>query len=712
MNHKSLQRYVSLLRSWRGDRPASGYSVTLEVAFRCNVRCVFCSRWDDPTDLDLETICGIAEDMSATRAAYVSLTGGDPFVRSDIKEIIDAFATRSVPIHINTNGVLLRKYADFLKSRAAAFVGITVSIDSPEAAVHDEIRGVAGTFRRALLGMDLLRDHIPLSLACTLNQKNLHEIESYTAFARDLGYDFRFQPLHDDGANQLSPNQEGVAVHSDGLEGLTERLESTHLPGDSFAKRQYYRLFETFFRNRDSMSDLRCTTAARLIYFISPEGDVYPCDTRRDIKLGNVYASRFAEIIGASKSTSWRETCRKQENGCWCMYACVAPNNVRYEQLPMLPLTRGGWPVSARWSERFGPPVSLGSTSDAEPSIASADSIADDALPPVGIVVASYNGGEFLRQSVEALLAMDYPADRRQLVLVDDAGSDESIENVKRAFRDAVASGELEIVRSERNLGVPGAYNLGVRESNSDARYILKADNDVLPRPDALRRMVELAEANPRAGIVGGRIYFHRHRERIQFIGGRISSALRGPARIDTPSEVARDPVNCGPRRMEVINSCFSLVRRDVFEMAGLYPEFYGRYEYEDYDFAFHARRFGFFSVYCPDAVAYHAVSLTSSSNELSALRVRQRARNGLLFMSRFASRGRYVSCSTTWRRYRSTGCGTATRQALCGPATWRDFASLGVAKRSTIGYLPRAASVLPPTSLSFSNRHRKSTSR
>jgi MoaA/NifB/PqqE/SkfB family radical SAM enzyme len=141
VDKRSIPRHLSLLRSCKDDGPAQGFSVTLEVAFRCNVRCVFCSRWSDPTDLSLETIEQVAEDMAALKAGYVSLTGGDPFVRADIRKIIDAFATRGVPIHINTNGVLLRKQAEFLISRAHAIRSITVSIDSPHPEVHDEIRG-------------------------------------------------------------------------------------------------------------------------------------------------------------------------------------------------------------------------------------------------------------------------------------------------------------------------------------------------------------------------------------------------------------------------------------------------------------------------------------------------------------------------------------------------------------------------------------------
>jgi len=636
MDRTSIPRRLSLIRSWNGDGPAEGFSVTLEVAFRCNVRCVFCSRWSDPTDLSLEAIERVAEDMAALGGGYVSLTGGDPFVRRDIREIIDAFASRGVPIHIHTNGVVLTKFADFLISRADAIRSITVSIDSPHPEVHDQIRGVQGTFRRALDGMDRIRQAIPVALACTLNERNLDEIEEYAQFADRLGYPFRFQPLHDDGDNQLAPNQEGVEVETDSLVGLTARLEAVSARDRSFEMRQYYRLFEPFFRNRGSMNGLRCVAAARLLYFVSPQGEVYPCDTRRDVSLGNVYRTRLVDILRGAASGDWRKKCRKGENGCWCMYACVTPNNLRFQDLPLLPLTRGGWPLKARWDRR----VASFAGEDHDPAKlppARRPGVEPRQWPFVSIVVASFNGGEFLQQNVERILGLDYPEAKRELILVDDASDDGSIEAVERRFAGALATGALRVVRNPQSRGVAGAYNRGVSAADPRARYFLKVDNDLLPEEAALREMVRLAEDNPRAGIVGGRIYFHADPSRIQFLGGNLDSPWRGPAPMHTPEELTADPSGSGPRWLDVINSCLSLVRREVFERAGLYPEYYGRYEYEDYDLAFRARRLGFGSLYCPDAVGWHAVSLTSTANDLGDVRLRLRARNGMLFMFRFA---------------------------------------------------------------------------
>jgi GT2 family glycosyltransferase len=317
------------------------------------------------------------------------------------------------------------------------------------------------------------------------------------------------------------------------------------------------------------------------------------------------------------------------------MYACVAPNNLRFQDLPLVPLTRSGWPLRGRWKRRIAALTGSGQDRQRLPDVARPGPEPRE-WPFVSIVVASYNGGEFLPRTLERLIEFDYPESSRELILVDDASDDGSIEAVKRGFAEWIEAGALKIVRNEESRGVAGAYNRGVLEANPRARYLLKSDNDVLAEPSALRELVRLAEANPRAGIVGGRVYFNDDPERIQFLGGKIDSPWFGPARIHTPKELLVDPARVEPQYLDVINSCLSLVRREVLERAGLYPEFYGRYEYEDYDLALRARKLGYGSLYCPSASALHAVSLTSTANDLGQLRLRLRARNGTVLMSRF----------------------------------------------------------------------------
>jgi GT2 family glycosyltransferase len=316
------------------------------------------------------------------------------------------------------------------------------------------------------------------------------------------------------------------------------------------------------------------------------------------------------------------------------MYACIAPNNVRFQDLPLIPLTRSGWPVRRRWERRFR---SLRQAAVA--TAAGAGGGAGRERPFVTVVVANYNGGEFLLRSLRSMVDLDYPPDRREIVLVDDASTDDSLRNACAHFSRELESGALRVVRNPRNLGVAGAYNRGVREADRRAEFILKVDNDLVAAPDALGILVREAIRNPQAGILGGRILEYGEQNRIHYLGGNLVLEPTGKFRFDTPGDLLETAGGAEPRPLDVVNGCMILIRRRVFESIGLWPEFYGRYEYEDYDFALRAKQSGFTSLYCPAAAGHHRVSLSSSSPELSRFRLRQRARNGVIFMHRFAPR-------------------------------------------------------------------------
>ena len=258
-------------------------------------------------------------------------------------------------------------------------------------------------------------------------------------------------------------------------------------------------------------------------------------------------------------------------------------------------------------------------------------------LPKVSVVIASLNGGRLLIEGLESVFALDYSPRLREVVVVDDGSDDGSVDAAKNQFADRLLSSELRVIRNEIPTGVPAAYNRGIRETNPDSKYVLKLDNDVVLPPDSLNALVRCAENNPGAGIFGGTVYFRSHPDRVQFVGGNLTSPIRGPAKLSSPPRVLVPEDINAPIGVDAVNSCMALIRRRVFEVSGLFPEEYGLYEYEDYDFAFHARKYGFLSMYCPHAVAYHEVSATSKDNALSVVRARLRVRNGLVFMWRFA---------------------------------------------------------------------------
>lgn len=113
----------------------------------------------------------------------------------------------------------------------------------------------------------------------------------------------------------------------------------------------------------------------------------------------------------------------------------------------------------------------------------------------VTVIVPVWNNPEQLERCIEALQAQDYPADRFEIVVVDNGSTDDTADRAR-------ATGVRVLVQPK-----PGSYaarNLGIANTSSD--YLAFTDSDCIPDPKWLSTAMARAEAEPNLGVVAGRI--------------------------------------------------------------------------------------------------------------------------------------------------------------------------------------------------------------
>jgi GT2 family glycosyltransferase len=115
--------------------------------------------------------------------------------------------------------------------------------------------------------------------------------------------------------------------------------------------------------------------------------------------------------------------------------------------------------------------------------------------PFVTVLVAAYNGEDFLGEAIESVLAQSF-ADY-ELLIVDDASTDASAA-VVGAFQDA----RVRLVRNERNVGQVASLNRGLREARGEV--VVRLDQDDMCLPRRLELQVEALRREPAVGLVGG----------------------------------------------------------------------------------------------------------------------------------------------------------------------------------------------------------------
>lgn len=234
--------------------------------------------------------------------------------------------------------------------------------------------------------------------------------------------------------------------------------------------------------------------------------------------------------------------------------------------------------------------------------------------PEVSVVIVTHNGAEWVQRCLQALVEDARPAVSIEVVVIDSA-SDAPTREVLARWADRV---RLEL--SDENIGFARGCNLGAELSTG--RRVLLLNPDAVVRPGAVDALVSALDADPAAGIMGGRTV--RPDGTLDpsscwgapslwswfcFAAG-LSTAFHGSAVFDPESlgRWQRDTY----RRVDVVTGCLLLTTRETWERLGGFDTDYFMYG-EDADLSLRAAELGLHPSITPDAVAVHAVGASSS---------------------------------------------------------------------------------------------------
>ena len=196
-------------------------SLYLYIAGACNLACRHC--WIAPAfDPDargdkfipLEYVAKAVREAKSLGLSSVKLTGGEPMLHPRFREIVTLVAEEGISLLMETNGTLMdAETARFLRdSKRMGFV--SVSVDGADAATHEALRGVPGSFDRAITGIGHLVDagYRP-QMICTLHQGNLDQIEAVVRLAEQQGCgSVKFNHVQDAGRGSRMAGAEAIPV--------------------------------------------------------------------------------------------------------------------------------------------------------------------------------------------------------------------------------------------------------------------------------------------------------------------------------------------------------------------------------------------------------------------------------------------------------------------------------------------------------------------
>ena len=241
----------------------------------------------------------------------VSITGGEPLIREDFLQIIDALLENDVmPVSILTNGALItEELLDALTSRGV-YPHFQLSYDG--VGRHDWLRGVDGAEEKLLQAFALLRARgLRFSCTMTLHRHNVHTIrETVLKIAECGGESLKINVATPDGEwkkqteNALTV-EEGYQAYLDYLPQYIEDGTPISITLDGvFSSDSSGCSYAIFDRGESGFNESACVCGAmRRSVYISPTGDIYPCQTMMDTEnrdFPNLFDTPLSEILSES----------------------------------------------------------------------------------------------------------------------------------------------------------------------------------------------------------------------------------------------------------------------------------------------------------------------------------------------------------------------------------------------------------------------------
>jgi MoaA/NifB/PqqE/SkfB family radical SAM enzyme len=278
------------------------FSLVISISFRCNSKCRTCDVWRKPNDdLTLDEWTKVFTKIGRG-PIYITFTGGEPFLRKDLPEMVNAAYQHCRPeyITIPTNGILTARIVEgvarICERAPQSQIGINLSLDGI-GAEHDDIRLVPGNWERSMKTWADLKElqkahkNLVLSIHTVISKFNVKRFREIYAGLQPLAPDSYITEVAEERVEldtvglDITPLARDYAPIAD---WLSERAHAA--PARSFARltqsfrARYYQLAK---RTLNEQRQVIPCFAGWASGHIAPNGDVWSCCIRAE-PVGNL----------------------------------------------------------------------------------------------------------------------------------------------------------------------------------------------------------------------------------------------------------------------------------------------------------------------------------------------------------------------------------------------------------------------------------------
>ena len=301
---------------------------TVIVTYRCNAKCNMCNRYKAPSkpeeEISLETIKKLPEMY------FTNITGGEPFIRDDLKDIVRELDKKSDRIVISTNGFFTDKIIELCKEFPN--VGIRISIEGLEE-TNNKIRGLENGYNKGYATLKKLVEmgHGDVGFGMTVQDANAKDLVALYKISDEMNMEFATASLHNSfyfvEAKNIIHDREMVAKS---FEDLINELLKSNEPKKWFRAYFNHGLINYIYGQKRL---LPCDMAFDT-FFIDPYADVMPCNgTKEKEVMGNLNVQSWDELWNSEQADKVRAKVRNCDRQCW-MIGSVSPAMHKYIATP------------------------------------------------------------------------------------------------------------------------------------------------------------------------------------------------------------------------------------------------------------------------------------------------------------------------------------------------------------------------------------------
>lgn len=297
---------------------------TVIVTYRCNARCTMCNRYKAPSKPDEEI--SIETIKKLPKMYFTNITGGEPFIREDLPDIVRELYKKSDRIVISTNGF----FTDRIIKLCEEFpnVGIRISIEGLEE-TNNKIRGLDDGFNKGYSTLKKLVEmkHPDVGFGMTVQDANAKDLVALYEKSNELNMEFATASLHNSfyfvEAKNIIKDRMMVAKE---FEKLVNELLKSNSPKKWFRAYFNHGLINYIFGQKRLLPcDMSFDT-----FFIDPYGDVMPCNGTKDKEvMGNLNNQTWNELWNSEQAEKVRIKVRHCGRNCW-MIGSVSPAMHKY----------------------------------------------------------------------------------------------------------------------------------------------------------------------------------------------------------------------------------------------------------------------------------------------------------------------------------------------------------------------------------------------